>query len=452
LRPKEGLRKAIASFRRALELNPDLADAHSGLLFCLSHEISIKPEELFAEHLLFGDRFEAPRRNGWPHHTNDRNPERRLRIGFVSGDLRQHSVSFFVGPVLKHLAVAPSLSLHAYSTHPSDDTTTKQLRGYFEGWRNVVGLPDALLADKIQEDGIDILIDLSGHTLGNRLMTFAHKPAPVQCSWIGYLGTTGLHCIDYYLADRHFLPPGAFDRFFTEKIAYLPTVASFQPSGDALPVNPLPAIVNGHMTFGSFSRIGKLNREVVALWARLLRGLPGSKMLLGAMPNDSTNKCLTDWFAGEGVAADRLMFEAQCGLDDYLKLHHRVDICLDPFPFTGGTTTSHALWMGVPTLTIAGKTAPGRLGAAMLLHLGLGEFVADGPEEFVAGGLHWANDLEALSQVRNTMRERWRDSPVAQPAAIATALRDTLRAMWREWCLSPPPTDTSASFGYSRPL
>jgi predicted O-linked N-acetylglucosamine transferase (SPINDLY family) len=263
-----------------------------------------------------------------------------------------------------------------------------------------------MLAAKIQADGIDILVDLTGHTAGNRLLTFARKPAPIQCGWIGYLGTSGLKSIDYYLADRYFLPPGEFDRYFTEKIHYLPAVAPFQPHPHAPAIGPLPALTAGHLTFASFSRISKLNPGVIALWSQLLRALPESEMLIAAMPQDGRHQAVSEWFQTEGIAPERLQFHPRCDYGTYFALHHQADICLDPFPFTGATTTAHALWMGLPTLTLTGQTVPGRLGPALLLLAGLQDFVAHTPREFVEKGTYWAHNLDSLAELRAGMRER----------------------------------------------
>jgi protein O-GlcNAc transferase len=376
-------REAGVSWRRALDLKPDLPDAHSAWLFCLSHDVSVLPEMLFAEHVRFGDRFETPLRPTWTDHANSRDPERRLIVGFVSGDFHEHSVMFFIGAILRHLSGMAGFALRAYSTRALEDAATGRLRGYFEGWRQINGLAAEGLAEIVRADGVDILIDLSGHTGGNRLLAFARKPAPIQCAWLGYLGTSGLTGIDYYFADRLFLPPGEFDRFFTEKLAYLPAIGAFEPHAAAPSCNPLPALSNGYVTFGSFARGGKLTREVIALWGRLLRALPKSKILLGAMPTDGNHEPLASWFAEEGITSERLIFHSRCGVTEYLRLHHGVDICLDPFPFTGATTTCHAMWMGVPTLTLLGATVPGRLGPAMLMHVGLEAFVTLDHDDFV---------------------------------------------------------------------
>jgi predicted O-linked N-acetylglucosamine transferase (SPINDLY family) len=251
--------------------------------------------------------------------------------------------------------------------------------------------------------------------------------------------------MDYYLADRFFLPPGQFDSQFLEKIAYLPAGAPFLPSQDAPPVNALPALGNGYVTFGSFNRLNKLSPSVIALWAQLLRALPDSRMLLGGMPEESKYGTLIEWFAREGIPLERLSFYPRGAMAAYLGLHHRVDICLDTFPYNGGTTTLHALWMGVPTLTLAGRTAAGRSGAAILGHAGLEALVAHDAADFVQKGLFWAGHLAALSDIRSGLREGFAKSAMGQPAMVAAGVERTLRIMWQRWCAGLP----AESFGAS---
>ena len=306
-------------------------------------------------------------------------------------------------------------------------------------WTPTVSLSDAALAQRIEEDRIDVLIDLSGHTAGNRLAMFALRPAPVQASWIGYPGTTGLRAMDYYLADRYFLPIAEFASQFTEKLVHLPATVPFLPAPTAPEVNELPALANGHITFGSFNRLSKLRPSVVAMWSKLLRALPHSRMLIGGMPRDGQYDFLIDWFAAEGIARERISFLPMCGTDAYLALHHRVDVCVDAFPYTGGTTTAHALWMGVPTLTLAGATPPTRQGVLIMSHAGLDEFVAHDPAEFERKGLSLAADLPALARVRDTLRERCRESLLQRPDVIAAGLDRALRTMWQRWCAGLEP-------------
>lgn len=437
------LAEAEASCRRALLLNPELTEAHNVLLFCLSHNPAVGSEALFAEHLQFGECVEAPLRvrPGRPAYTNLREPERQLRIGIVSADLYNHPVAFFLEPILDHLCRDSGFSLHAYSNRvsSSDDAVTLRLRRLFESWTPVIGVSDDAVADNIRADGIDILADLSGHTRGTRLPVFGRKPAPVQASWIGYPGTTGLQAMDYYLADRFFLPLEEFADQFTEKIVHLPATAAFLPAKSAPPVNPLPALNSGRLTLGSFNRLSKLSPQVVALWSRLLRALPDARMLLGAMPQEERCAALLACFEREGIARERLSLHPRCGLEDYLALHHQVDFCLDAFPYGGGTTNSHALWMGVPTLTLLGHTPPGRQGATIMAHVGLDAFIATDEGDFVAKGVRWAGQLGELAELRAGMRERFGRSPLGQPAVVAAGLSTALRTMWRRWCDGLPP-------------
>lgn len=431
-------REAEISCRQALALKPDYWLAHSNLLFCLTHSEDIDERALFAEHLSFAEKFETPLRACRIPHDNTPEPERRLQVGFVSGDLRHHAVANYVEPVLAHLAARADLTLHAYANFPLEDQVSQRLRSHLAHWHAVSGMSDADLAERIRGDRIDILLDLSGHTAHHRLLTFARKPAPLQASWMGYPATTGLQAMDYFLADRFFLPPGECDDQFTEKIIRLPAGAPFLPFADAPPVGPLPALTQGHVTFGSFNRPGKISPSVVALWAALMRAVPASRLLLAAMQPDGRRAQLTDEFARHGIAAERLDFHPRCPMRDYLALHQQVDLCLDTFPYAGGTTTLHALWMGVPTLTLGGRTAPGRSGAAILGHAGVEVFVARSAGDFVARGTHWANQLAALALLRAELRERLRQSAMGQPELVAAGMVRALRRMWRRWCQQLP--------------
>lgn len=424
----------IFNYRRALELNPGYANCYSNLLFCLSHSEKIDTKALFDEHCRFSKQYELPLKASWPKHANQHDPERRLQIGFVSADFREHSLAYFIEPILSHLSVSLNLSLHAYSNSSIEDSVTQCLRGKFKYWGKVDGLSDKALAKKIKEDGIDILVDLDGHTSGNRLLTFAMKPAPIQVSWLGYLATTGLTAMDYYLADSYLLPPGELDGQFTEKLVQLPANAPFMPSVVAPEVNKLPALKNGYITFACFNRPNKITPSVVRLWSTLLKALPGAKMLLGAMPQESSYDTISEWFALEGVARDRLIFHPRSSMRNYLKLHQEVDICLDTFPSNGVTTTCHAVWMGVPTLCLNGKSMASRGAMAVMNHVGLQDFVADDQDGFVKRGLYWANNPAALAEVRATLRERFNGSALGQPVLITEALENAFRTMWKTWC------------------
>jgi predicted O-linked N-acetylglucosamine transferase (SPINDLY family) len=432
--------EAISYYRKALHFQPENALFYSNLLFCLSNNAALlaDAETLFVEHRRFGEQFETPLRPNWPQHTNSRDPGRCLKVGFVSGDFRNHAVARVIGSILENLAHCPQLSLHAYYNHSTEDNFTQLLKSYFKYWNPISGLSDAALAEQIRNDSIDILIDLSGHTGHNRLLTFARKPAPIQASWIGYPCTTGFTAMDYYLVDRNILPPGNFDHLFTEKLVYLPASSPFIPYTNLPEVNPLPALSNGHLTFGSFNRPNKINPAVIKLWAKVLHALPNSRMLLGGRLSESGYAKLVNWFAQEHISPDRLEFLPDCDTHSYLKQHQRVDICLDTFPYTGSITTCDGLCMGVPTLTLAGNTFTSRLSAGVLSQVKLEAFIAHHPDHFVQLALAWADNLTTLAQLRMVLREKLIHSPMGQPAFIAACVERALRAMWENWCQGLP--------------
>ena len=431
--------EAAAQFRRALELDPSNAENWSNLLFAMTHSDEWEPTEIVAEHRRFGlhhDGLHAARRLP---HANNRNPERALRIGFVSGDFRRHAVASFLEPILPHLARTSGVLLYAYSSSPTTDVVTERLRPHFSGWRNLFMIDDDEAERQIRADRIDILIDLAGHTAYNRLPLFARRPAPVQASWIGYPGTTGLDSVDYFMADHYWVPDDHYRALFSEKIAYLPALAPFLPEQIAPPINPLPALTKGYVTFGSFNRLDKIRRDVVALWARLMHAVPGSRMLIGAMPTDGRGEArLIEWFGADGIARERIEFRARASMPVFQQQHHHVDVCVDTFPFGGLTTALHSLCMGVPTLTLPGRTVPGRSGATAMSHAGLAQFVAADADDFVRRGMAIAGDLPALAALRAGMREHCQRSPMFRPDEIARGVADALRTMWRRWCEGLP--------------
>lgn len=331
------------------------------------------------------------------------------------------------------------MELYAYYTHTLNDATSERLRGHLDHWRGVSMLGDAELEQLVRADGIDILFDLSGHTSFNRLPAFARRMAPVQVSWMGYPGTTGVTAMDYVLADRKFLPHGRFDHLFTEKLVQLPLSVPFVPHADAPDVAPLPALENGHITFGSFNRLSKINRQVVGAWAALLRAVPDARLLVAGMPAGDGRGQLLSWLEDEGIAPHRLELHARAPMNEYLALHNRVDLALDTFPYTGGTTTMHAGWMGVPTLTLAGGTVPGRQSASFLEHSGLAHFIASDVADFVARGTAICADLPALAAIRSGLRGYFMLPGSDTMTRVADGVEHALRLMWRRWCQGLPP-------------
>jgi predicted O-linked N-acetylglucosamine transferase (SPINDLY family) len=431
------------SLRRGIALRTGYAaredeQCHSNLLFLMGHNQSVDADELFAEHCRYGEYFERSLCASWPRHANSRDPQRRLKVGLVSGDLFEHSVANFIGPILAELKDSPDLELHVYYTNTLHDEVTKRLRGFCRHWNTIRDLSDVDLAAKIIQDGIDVLIDLSGHTRLNRLPVFARKPAPIQISWLGYPGTTGLKAMDYYFADEDWLPPGRCDRRFTEKLVYLPARWAFEPHVYAPAVGPLPSLQTGHLTFGSFHRMEKISPSTQSLWSQLLLALPQTKLLLVGIASERQRDALRQSFAVRGIAADRLAFHERCPMNVYLEFHHRVDIALDTQPYSGATTTMHSLSMGVPTFTVPGITSQARACAGILGNVGLSGFVAADAADLIEKAHYWAEHLPELAALRAGLRARLQRSPIGRPAYIAGHFAAALRHMWVRWCSRLP--------------
>ncbi|MBK5119776.1 tetratricopeptide repeat protein [Burkholderia sp. R-69980] len=436
--------EAELCFRRSLELDPKIAPTRSNLLFCIAHNPHIAPEKIYAEHREFARIHEVSLRLPKARHTNSRAPDRQLKVGIVSGDLFRHAVASYLLPIIEPLVKDEGLQLHVYYNHVQEDDYTHWMRGQVHDWTMTTGMTDEQFVTKVRADKIDILIDLSGHTGRNRLQAFARKPAPIQASWIGYPATTGLDAMDYYLSDRFFTPFGDIEQQFSEKLVHLAAIGPFQADSNAPPVNILPAMHNGYITFGSFNRLNKLRPDVIAVWARLLRELPTARMVLGSMNGDEGDENLISWFVNEGISRDRLTFRSRSRVEVYLQQHFQVDICLDTFPYTGSTTVLNSLWMGVPTLTIAGKTMASRAATAWLAHSGLDTFAAEDADDFVAKGVKLASDIPALANIRTALRERCMQSPPFQPEVVAKSLSRAFRTMWQRWCDGLAPAAFSA--------
>jgi len=428
---------SLASSRRAIEIDPGYLNALSNLLLTGNYLMRRRDDGLLQHATDYGAiaRRRARRYSEWP---NSPDAARTLRVGLVSGDLRQHPVGYFIDSVLTALASHGAGRLHvvAYATAPSDDAFAKRLRSNCQAWRDVAGWSDQNLAHRIRDDAIDILIDLAGHTAYNRLPMFAWKPAPIQVSWLGYFATTGMSEIDYVLADPWTAPPDS-ERDFVESIWRLPeTRLCFTPPQEPVDVAPLPAMQSGRVTFGCFGNLTKMNDEVIALWARVLHAIEGSRLLLKAKQLDeqSARSQVLARFASHGIDAARLSFDGYTTRSDYLASYAKVDIVLDTFPFPGGTTTAEALWMGVPVLTLTGDSFVSRQGVSLLMNAQLAQWIASDPEQFVALAVKYAGDLPRLAALRAVLRQQVQTAPLFDAARFAVNLDAALRGMWQRWC------------------
>lgn len=404
------------------------------LLNCKNFDPTISASELFALHQKYGALVEAPYKNFWPKFARDRDVEKQLRIAYVSGDFRTHVVANFIAPILENHTHA-QYKVICYSNLHADDETTGRLKGYADEWHSIVNMLDDEIVNKIRGDEIDILVDLSGHTDGNILRLFAQKLAPVQVTWIGYPGTTGLTAMDYRITSNDLDPLGVTDQFHTESLLRLPFLsAPFTPSDLSPPVNTLPALKNGYITFGCLNTIQKLNEAVAACWAPILKQLPNSKLVICDAGNAETATWVLALFDSLGVPADQLVLKPRMQLAEFLRMLNDVDLALDPFPYNGGTTTAHACWMGVPVITWPGKTTTSNVGAAILRPLGLGGFIVTSQDAYVAKALELAGDLAQLAAIRGSMRERMLSSKGVTPQEITHAVETLYRSIWRTWC------------------
>lgn len=433
--------KAIATLEKACKLDTEFILADSLLLFTLSCQANISRKVLYQKHLDFGKKVKFYKNNEFPAFLNTKNKKKKLRIGIVSADLYNHVVVTFFEPIYDILVQNSSLELYIYNNGAKQDTVTKRLKEKCKSWANILDLTDHDAEQRIRSDEIDILIDLSGHTPGHRLTLFARKPAPIQMTWIGYPGTTGMSEVDYFVGDRHFLPPGKFDDIFSEKILRLPATTPFNPESIAPDVNELPATDRKYITFGSFNRFDKINEDVIKVWSKVLMRIPSSKMLIGALPITGDISKIVKWFQKYEVSVDRLIFHKRTDMYRYLLLHHDVDVCLDAFPYGASTTSCHALFMGVPTITLEGETPPTASGPAFLSQLDLAHlFVAKNKDDYVKKAIWCSNNIEELSKIRSGLREKFKSSTVMNPDLIGKAFTAAMQYAWQRWCDGLPPT------------
>ncbi len=364
LRSLGRLDEAIACYRRAIASDPTSDFLGSNLLYTLNYQPSYEPEAILAEHKAWARAHADPLTTAAPRLGNGRSPDRRLRVGYVSAQFWQHAVNFFFEPILAaHDSTA--VEVFCYDNASPVDAATVRLRGLADHWREIGDADDAQAAALVRRDKIDILVDLCGHIAGNRLLTFARRPAPVQVTYLGYQNTTGMRAMDYRLTDAWADPSGTNDELYTERLVRMPRAFfCYQPSSDAPPLSPSPALANRCVTFGSFNNFDKVTPQALSLWAELLRALPRSRIVILAGVSGSLVERVHATFVEHGVAAERVTIAARRGHTEYLKLISDVDIALDPFPINGHTTTCDALWQGVPVVTLAGKTYAQRFGSS----------------------------------------------------------------------------------------
>lgn len=439
---------ALALYERALPLivGTHQDEHYITYLFFLTHDAETPPEKAAREHFHRGEiifRSVADKEIPAKTFANIKDPDRPLRIGFVSGDLHGHALLHFVEPTLQGLDRSRYQPI-AYSTNRNVNQVVEWAKTLFAGWRDVYDFSDDELRQQIIADGVDILIDLSGNTALNRLRLFAMRAAPVQASWIGYPGTTGLRNMDYYLSDRFFTPSGS-ESLFMEKLVRLPVFAGFAPLPDLPGLVEPPCCKQGFVTFGTFNRRLKINAQVICTWARIMHETPDSRMLFCAIDSEKEVLALKNEFEAQGVASNRLEFLRRTGFREYLLRHQRIDLILDAFPYSGGTTTRHALWMGVPTLTCSGLAASYNQGASLLHNVGLSEFVVASPEEMVARAVEIARNPEHLRELRLGIRERLDNSDQRNLPKLGANFGKALRAMWRNWCSGKDPIEIEVS-------
>jgi protein O-GlcNAc transferase len=423
--------EAVDQYRQALAIKREPATA-ANLLYTIHFHDDYGPIEIAREHADWNRAWVQPLAHLRAIHSNDRTPDRVLRIGYVSPDFRDHPIGRFILPLLsKHNREL--FKIYCYSDVRRETELTQSIKTHAEVWRDSSNHSDADLADQIRRDGIDILVDLTMHMEGSRMLAFARKPAPVQVTYLAYCSTTGSETIDYRLTDSLFDPPDLGDGHYPEKPVRLNSYWCYAPPLEAPAVGPSPASITGHITFGCLNNVSKVSPRAIDTWARLLHEVPGSRLTLHTLAG-MHHHSLIDRFVRDGIERDRIELIGFLSTRDYLNLYNRIDIALDPFPYPGGTTTLDALWMGVPVVSLAGRTSVSRGGLSILANLGCNQWVAGNTHQYISIAKSLAGDLPMLSRMRSELRARLQASILMDASAFARDVEGLYRQMWHTWC------------------
>lgn len=424
------LPEAISCYRKACYLKRDYAEAHSNLILAMQYDQTSGPKEIFYESLAWWKQHGSPNKREFVHNRPSDSTNRRLRIGYVSPDFREHSVSYFFLPLLE-VHDRCEVEVFCYAEVKRTDKMTARIKALSDHWRSTVGLTSDEVARRIYEDKIDILVDLAGHTADNRLLVFARRPAPVQVTWLGYPDTTGMPVMDYRLTDEIADPDGDGDEYYSETLVRLTDgFLCYSPPDGAPDVSGLPSLETGHITFGSFNNLPKVNEKVIEVWSKILGRVPGSSLLLKSkqFADESTKRRYLNLFLQNGIAPERIrMLSRTESVLEHLRLYNRVDIGLDPFPYNGTTTTCEALWMGVPVVTLRGNRHSSRVGASILTRVGLRNLITVNEGEYISKAVGLASDLDKLKELRAGMRERMMESPLCDSRSFARSIEDVYR-------------------------
>lgn len=426
---------AFQKFRRVAALDPFDARVMQSCLYHANFLDGTDTDDLLGQHKIWSSMHVAPYDVPDRTYPQTAEPERRLRIAFVSADMYFHSVAYFLAPLLERLD-REKVDVACYSSTDKSDDNTRRLQGLCDLWRDVRSLDDDQLAELILRDGVDVLVDLSGHTHGERLRTFARRPAPVQISWLGYPNTTGVKAIPYRLTDAVADPPGLTDAHYSERLVRLQRPFLCYQAPDMPEPGPPPCLRNGYVTFGSFNNIAKVTARVLDTWIDILRAVPDSRLVL-------KNRCFNDdatrdYFRGRlrdgGVDPDRLILHTFLPREQHFTIYDTVDVALDPFPYNGTTTTCEALWMGVPVVALTGRTHRSRVGTMLLRAIGLDDLAADDLAGYVETAVTLSADRDRLSALRTDLRRRVGESPLCDAEDFAAAFESAVRGLWRDWC------------------
>jgi len=431
------LDEAIASFQRALALKPDSVKAYSNQLLCLNYLPDISQKEIYEKSLQWDGQIARTVPEKKYISATNKEPAQKLKIGYVSSDFREHSVAYFIEPVLKSHN-REDVEIYCYANVKNPDDRTRRLQRESDHWCFISGKPDIEVAERIRSDGIDILVDLGGHTAGSRLLVFAYKPSPIQITWLGYPNTTGMGTIDYRLTDAIADPVGEADNLHSEELIRLEHgFLCYEPDVSAPAVSPLQSLEVGHITFASFNNLSKITPEVVRLWADILHQVSRSRLILKSkgLGDEMTKARYRELFAKQGIPEERLELHGWiASKGHHLGLYRNVDIGLDTFPYNGTTTTCEALWMGVPVVTLCGNRHAARVGASIMHHAGMVELVAHSMEEYAAVAVSLAHDQDRLRTLRGTLRQKLFESRLMDRGLFVETLEKTYREMWCRWC------------------